>query len=55
MTAPQKRQKLKFGSNLQLICDYMSTEQGRELYGVYNQILSGLVKMINNPESWLIG
>jgi four helix bundle protein len=36
-------------------CEYISTEQGRELYGVYNQILSGLVKMINNPESWLIG
>ena len=36
-------------------CDYISTEQGRELYSTYNQILSGLVKMINNPESWLIG
>ena len=36
-------------------CDYISTEQGRELYSTYNQILSGLVKMINSPESWLIG
>ena len=36
-------------------CDYISTEQGRELYSTYNQILSGLVKMINRPESWLIG
>ncbi len=35
-------------------CDYISTEQGRELYSTYNQILSGLVKMINRPESWLI-
>jgi len=36
-------------------CDYISTEQGRELYSTYNQILSGLVKMINSPDSWLIG
>ena len=36
-------------------CDYISREQGRELYSTYNQILSGLVKMINSPESWLIG
>ena len=36
-------------------CNYISTEQGRELYSTYNQILSGLVKMINRPESWLIG
>jgi four helix bundle protein len=36
-------------------CDYISTKQGRELYSTYNQILSGLVKMINNPKSWLIG
>ncbi len=36
-------------------CNYISTEQGRELYSTYNQILSGLVKMINSPDSWLIG
>lgn len=36
-------------------CNYMPTEEGRELYSTYNQILSGLVKMINSPESWLIG
>ena len=36
-------------------CDYLSTEQGRELYSTYNQVLSGLVKMINYPDSWLIG
>ena len=36
-------------------CDYISTEQGRELYSTYNQILSGLVKMINFPDNWLIG
>ena len=38
-----------------LKCDYLSTEQGRELYSTYNQVLGGLVKMINSPESWLIG
>lgn len=36
-------------------CKYISTEQGRELYSKYNQVLSGLVKMINFPENWLIG
>ena len=36
-------------------CGYLSTEQVRELNSTYNQVLSGLVKMINSPESWLIG
>jgi four helix bundle protein len=36
-------------------CNYISVETGREIYHEYNQILSGLVKMINNPENWLIG
>jgi four helix bundle protein len=36
-------------------CEYISTEQGRKIYHTYNQILSGLVKMINHPENWLIG
>ena len=35
-------------------CDYMDTEVGRELYGKYNQILSGLVTMSKNSSSWLI-
>jgi four helix bundle protein len=35
-------------------CQYLSIEQGRELYGFYNQILGGLVKMINYPEDWLL-
>ncbi|MBD2270890.1 four helix bundle protein [Anabaena sp. FACHB-1391] len=36
-------------------CQYISVEEGRDLYSTYNQVLSGLVKMINHPESWLIG
>ena len=36
-------------------CQYLSVEQGRELYGIYNQVLSGLVNMINNPHRWVIG
>ncbi|MBD2124922.1 four helix bundle protein [Microcoleus sp. ZQ-A2] len=36
-------------------CSYLDIEQGRELYGTYNQILSGLVNMINNPNKWTIG
>lgn len=35
-------------------CDYMEVEVGRKLYGTYNQVLAGLVNMINNPEPWLI-
>lgn len=36
-------------------CKYISIEQVRELNSTYNQILSGLVKMINSPYCWLIG
>ncbi|WP_029633670.1 four helix bundle protein [[Scytonema hofmanni] UTEX B 1581] len=35
-------------------CNYMDVEIGRELYGTYNQVLSGLVHIINNPSPWLI-
>jgi four helix bundle protein len=35
-------------------CKYMDVEIGRELYGTYNQVLSGLVHIINNPSPWLI-
>ena len=35
-------------------CNYLNVEAGRELYGTYNQILAGLVNMINNPSPWLI-
>jgi len=36
-------------------CQYLDLEQGRELYGVYNYILGGLVNMINHPKRWIIG
>ena len=35
-------------------CNYMDANTGRELYGVYNQILGKLVKMIANPTPWLM-
>ena len=35
-------------------CNYINTEAGRELYGNYNQVLAGLVSMINNPSPWLM-
>ena len=35
-------------------CQYLDVEQGREFYGIYNQVLGGLVNMINNPERWII-
>ena len=35
-------------------CNYFDIETGRKLYGNYNQVLSGLVTMINNPSRWLM-
>ena len=35
-------------------CGYLDVEIGRELYGKYNQILSGLVTMIKDSSSWLM-
>ncbi|MBN3884386.1 MAG: four helix bundle protein [Nostoc sp.] len=34
-------------------CNYMNVKVGREVYANYNQVLSGLVNMINNPSPWL--
>ena len=34
-------------------CNYMNVELRREIYANYNQVLSGLVNMINNPSPWL--
>jgi four helix bundle protein len=41
---------LRFAVN----CDYVDIEKARKLYSTYNQILSGIVKMIMNPEKWLL-
>jgi four helix bundle protein len=35
-------------------CGYIEIEAGRKLYGTYNQVLAGLVSMINNPAPWLM-
>ena len=35
-------------------CQYLEVDVGRDLYGTYNQILGSLVKMINEPDSWLL-
>ncbi len=35
-------------------CDYLDVETGRKLYNQYNKILSMIVKMTNNPNSWLL-
>jgi 23S rRNA-intervening sequence protein len=35
-------------------CGYMDLATGQELYTRYNQVLSGLVNMINNPSPWLV-
>jgi hypothetical protein len=33
---------------------YLEVDLGRNIYATYNQILGSLVKMINEPDSWLI-
>ncbi len=35
-------------------CQDLNIEEGRELYQTYNQVLSGLVKMITHPDDWLL-
>lgn len=35
-------------------CNYLDVETGRELYISYNQVIGGLVSMINNPTPWLM-
>ena len=35
-------------------CNYLDIEAGRELYGIYNRVLSILVSIINNPSPWII-
>jgi four helix bundle protein len=35
-------------------CNYLTSETGRELYQLYDQILGKLVNMINHPTSWLM-
>ncbi|HIK30476.1 MAG TPA: four helix bundle protein [Oscillatoriales cyanobacterium M59_W2019_021] len=35
-------------------CNYIKTETDREIYRTYNQVLAGLVSMINNPSPWLM-
>ncbi|MHC5823739.1 MAG: four helix bundle protein [Nostoc sp.] len=35
-------------------CNYLDVNTGRELYGIYNQVLGSLVNMINNPTPWLM-
>lgn len=33
-------------------CGYLKTETGRELFKIYDKILSMLVAMVNNADSW---
>ncbi|MBP0020974.1 MAG: four helix bundle protein [Cyanobacteria bacterium SBLK] len=35
-------------------CNYIETQPARELYDSYNKILSGLIRMIDQPKKWLI-
>jgi hypothetical protein len=35
-------------------CQYLEKETGRELFEEYNEIISMLVAMINNPDAWVL-
>ncbi|MGD1715918.1 four helix bundle protein [Dapis sp. BLCC M172] len=35
-------------------CQYIKVEKAREIYGNYNQVLSGLVKIITHSDDWLL-
>lgn len=35
-------------------CQYLNREEAKALYGTYNQVLSGLVHLINHPKTWLL-
>ena len=35
-------------------CEYMEKEIGRELFKEYDEIISMLVSMINNPQKWIL-
>jgi hypothetical protein len=35
-------------------CEYLDSEMGQELSNIYDEILVILVKIINNPEPWLL-
>ncbi|CAD5967313.1 hypothetical protein PCC9214_03576 [Planktothrix tepida] len=35
-------------------CNYINTETDQELYESYNQVLGGVVNMINSPSPWLL-
>ena len=35
-------------------CQYLSAEEARVLYQIYDQIIGKLVRMINYPEPWLL-
>jgi four helix bundle protein len=35
-------------------CNYLDTETGEQLSNTYDEILAILVKVINNPEPWLL-
>nr|WP_199194225.1 four helix bundle protein [Pleurocapsa sp. CCALA 161] len=54
-TASHKAAETQVWLKFAVKCQYLPVEQGRELYVIYNQVLSGLVNMINNPNRWIIG
>lgn len=40
--------------NFTVKCEYLQQEQGKQLYIIYNQVLSGLVQLINKSHQWTL-
>lgn len=40
--------------NFAVKCEYLQQEQGKQLYIIYNQVLSGLVQLINKSHQWTL-
>ncbi|MEM8723651.1 MAG: four helix bundle protein [Cyanobacteria bacterium P01_G01_bin.39] len=53
-TASHKAAETQVWLKFAVKCEYLNADVGREIYSTYNQILGSLVKMIKEPDNWLL-
>ena len=53
-TASHKAAETQTWLDFAVECNYLDTETGQQLSEKYDQILGILVKVINNPQPWLL-
>ena len=53
-TASHKAAETQVWLKFAVKCEYLGLEKARELYATYNQILSGLVDLINQSHRWTL-